>query len=123
VAALRRTRSGPFSLADAHPLQDVLDALAQGDLGALPAVSLPAALAHLDQIVLSEAAAHDLRLGRKLAWEVVAAGGSARRLCLLDPAGALVAVAEPRLDGTARTLRVFGRGLGRGLGRSSAVLH
>jgi hypothetical protein len=50
---------------------------------------------------------------------VVAAGGTARRLCLLDPAGALVAVAEPRPDGMARTLRVFGRDSG----RSSAVLH
>jgi tRNA pseudouridine55 synthase len=107
VAALRRTRSGPFSLVDARPLQDVLDALAGGDAGALPAVSLPAALAHLDHRVLSEAAARDLRLGRKLAWEVVAPGGTAGRLCLLDPAGGLVAVAEPRADGMARTLRVF----------------
>jgi hypothetical protein len=57
--------------------------------------------------LLSEAAARDLRLGRKLAWEVVAAGGTAGRLCLLDPAGGLVAVAEPRADGMARTLRVF----------------
>jgi len=37
------------------------------------------------------------------------------RVCVIDPAGALVAVAEPRADGLARTLRVFGQ--------SSAVLH
>ena len=107
VAALRRTRSGPFALGDARPLADVLDALARGDAGALPIVSPPAALAHLDRLVVSEAAARDLRSGRKVAWEAIAARSLAR-ICVLDPAGALVAVAEPRADGTARTLRVFG---------------
>ena len=33
VTALRRTRSGPFALADARPLDEVLAALAAGDLG------------------------------------------------------------------------------------------
>jgi tRNA pseudouridine55 synthase len=107
VAALRRTRSGPFALADARPLAHVLDALARGDAEALPVVSLPGALAHLDRRVVSDAAARDLRSGRKVAWEAIAARSLAR-ICVVDPAGALVAVAEPRADGSARTLRVFG---------------
>jgi tRNA pseudouridine55 synthase len=114
VVALRRTRSGPFALGDARPLTDVLQALATADAGALPAVSLPDALAHLDRRIVSAEAARDLRLGRKIPWGAVGGEGPGR-VCVIDPAGALVAVAEPRADGLARTLRVFGQ--------SSAVLH
>jgi tRNA pseudouridine55 synthase len=115
VAVLRRTRSGPFSLADARPLAEVLDAFATGAAAELPVVALPDALGHLARQVVSEAAARDLRLGRKLPWEAVATGNQPGRLCVVDPTGALVAVAEPRPDGLARTLRVFGR--------SSAIPH
>ncbi len=110
VAALRRTRSGPFALADSRPLADVLDALAGGEREALPVVSLAAALAHLDRRAVSDEVARDLRMGRKLPWERVAGGatgGANPRLCLLDAGGGLVAVAEPRQDGTVKTLRVF----------------
>jgi tRNA pseudouridine55 synthase len=109
VTRLRRTRSGPFSLAAARPLVEVLDCLASGR-GALPAVSLPEALGHLPRRTVSDEVARDLRMGRKLAWEMIAAERphpSRPRLCLLDGAGALVTVAEPRSDGTAKTLRVF----------------
>jgi tRNA pseudouridine55 synthase len=108
VTALRRTRSGPFALADARPLAAVLDGLAAGDQQLLPVVSLAAALAHLDRRAVSDEIARDLRMGRKLPWERVAGDASGlARLCLLDPGGALVAVAEPRTDGTVKTLRVF----------------
>jgi tRNA pseudouridine55 synthase len=107
VTALRRTRSGPFSLADARPLVDVLAALTTAELP-LPTVSLAAALGHLERRTVSEAVARDLRLGRRVPWATLGAVGADSRLEILDQAGALVAVAEPRGDGTVRTLRVFG---------------
>jgi len=107
VTALRRTRSGPFALTDARPLDEVLDALWGGG-PALPVVTLAAALAHLDRRAVSDEVARDLRMGRKLPWERVAGETPAlARLCLLDGGGSLVAVAEPRTDGTVKTLRVF----------------
>jgi tRNA pseudouridine55 synthase len=109
VTALRRTRSGPFSLAEARPLDEVLAALAEGDAAALPAVAPAAALAHLAPRTVSSALAADLRAGRKVGWEAVAGvGQDETRLCLLDGSGDLLAVAEPRRDGSVRTLRVFG---------------
>jgi tRNA pseudouridine55 synthase len=109
LAALRRTRSGPFSLAAARPLDDVIAALGGADGAPLPAVSPAEALAHLVPSTVSQAQAADLRAGRKVGWEAIAgAAPDATRLCLLDPSGALLAVAEPRQDGSVRTLRVFG---------------
>jgi len=109
VSALRRTRSGPFSLAQARPLDDVVAALAGGDPADLPAVAPAAALAHLAPPPVSTELAADLRAGRQVGWDAVAGGDpNCNRLCLLDPSGALLAVAEPRRDGTVRTLRVFG---------------
>jgi tRNA pseudouridine55 synthase len=108
VTALRRTCSGPFSLIDARPLAEVLDGLVAGEGATLPIVSLAAALAHLERRAVSDEVARDLRLGRKLPWERVAGETPAlARLCLLDGVGGLVAVAEPRSDGTVKTLRVF----------------
>jgi len=112
VTALRRTRSGPFTLAEARPLDQVVASLTDG--GELPAVSLAAALGHLERVVVGDAVAHELRLGRRVRWETLGgpptliSDGLAGRVEILDPAGGLVAVAEPRDDGTVRTLRVFG---------------
>jgi tRNA pseudouridine55 synthase len=113
VTALRRTRSGPFSLLQARPLAEILEALRQRSPGApeLLLVSLPAALRDLPQHGVDAATARDLRAGKRVAWEAVVGGstGSAeRRVCLLDPDGDLIAVAEPRPDGLVKTLRVFG---------------
>jgi tRNA pseudouridine55 synthase len=117
VTALRRTRSGPFSLLQARPLAQILEALTQqsspGSAGSaeLLLVSLPAALRDLPQHGVDEAMARDLRAGKRVAWEAAVGGstGSAEpRVCLLDPAGDLIAVAEPRPDGLVKTLRVFG---------------
>jgi len=124
VVELRRARSGPFGLGDARPLDEVLAALAAGDVDRLPAVSLPAALGHLERRTVGDVAARDLRLGRKVPWEAVAgAGAAAGRLCLVDGKGDLVAVAEPRPDGRVRTLRVFGCEPAPPQARSSVVLH
>jgi tRNA pseudouridine55 synthase len=103
VTSLRRTRSGPFSLADAQPLDDVLAALAAGETARLRPVELPDALRHLERRVVTDGVAHDLRLGRRVPSDTSTTG----RLCLLDARGKLVAVAEARPDGILATLRVF----------------
>ena len=113
VTALRRTRSGPFSLLQARPLPEILEALirsAKGSSGSsgLLLVSLPAALRDLPQYGVDEPTAKDLRSGKRVAWEAVTGGSIEPRVCLLDPAGDLIAVAEPRPDGLVKTLRVFG---------------
>jgi tRNA pseudouridine55 synthase len=110
VTALRRTRSGPFSLLQARPLAEILEALTRGSSGLL-LVSLPAALRDLPQHGVDEPTARNLRAGKRVTW-AAATGGStgsmAPRVCLLDPTGDLIAVAEPRPDGLVKTLRVFG---------------
>jgi tRNA pseudouridine55 synthase len=113
VTALRRTRSGPFSLLQARPLPEILEALMRSSRGSsgssgLLLVSLPAALRDLPQHGVDEATARDLRSGKRVAWEAVTASSTEPRVCLLDPAGDLIAVAEPRPDGLVKTLRVFG---------------
>ena len=107
VTALRRTRSGPFSLAEARPLDDVLSALAAGDVQSLPMVSLAAALGHYPQRAVDDALARDLRTGRKVPWAAATGSSTEPRVCLLDREGELITVAEPRPDGLVRTLRVF----------------
>jgi tRNA pseudouridine55 synthase len=107
VTALRRTRSGPFSLAEARPLSEILEALRGRSSAALPTVALAAALRHYPQHAVDEAMERDLRNGKRVSWEEATAGSSEPRVCLLDASGQLVAVAEPRPDGLVRTLRVF----------------
>ena len=116
VTALRRTRSGPFSLLQARPLPEILEALVRGSRSSdsapdLVLVSLPAALRDLPQYAVDEATARDVRSGKRVSWSAATGGGSgstASRVCLLDPTGDLIAVAEPRPDGLVKTLRVFG---------------
>ena len=108
VTALRRTRSGPFSLAEARPLDEVLARLANAEAGAeaLPLVTLPDALRHLERRVVTDSVARDARFGRRIVLEA-GETPSDRRLCLLDGQGKLVAVAQPRADQTLELLRVF----------------
>jgi tRNA pseudouridine55 synthase len=105
VTALRRTRSGPFSLAEARPLDEVLAALTDR-AGALPLVELAAALGHLEQRVVDATVARDVRLGRRIVLET-GEGPPGRRLCLVDGQRKLVAVAQPQADGKLDLLRVF----------------
>jgi tRNA pseudouridine55 synthase len=105
VTALRRTRSGPFSLAAAQPLADILGGLGSGTPPAL--MSLPAALAGHPTVRVEDALVRRLRAGQRVAWTLLG-GAPEARVCVLDPDGELVAVAEPRADGLVRTLRVFG---------------
>jgi len=107
VTTLRRTRSGPFSLAEARPLDAALAALAAGDPAALGLIDLADALRHLERRVVADPIARDVRLGRKIRLEGSEPMGY-RRLCLVDGAGKLVAVAQLREGGALELLRVFG---------------
>jgi len=118
VTALRRTRSGPFSLAEARPLDEVLATLADptADPAALPLVEPAAALRHLEQRVVADDVARDVRLGRRIVLETGEVAAD-RRICLLDSRGKLVAVGQLRHSGqdagqggpdrTLELLRVF----------------
>jgi tRNA pseudouridine55 synthase len=110
VTALRRTRSGPFSIDAARPLATVLAALVEGRPADLPIVEPAAALRHLERRAVDARTANDLRVGRQIPWGTIAADDVPTPVCVVDGAGALVAVAERRPDGLARTIRVFGRG-------------
>jgi tRNA pseudouridine55 synthase len=111
VAALRRTRSGPFALAEARPLDAVLAALAPGSAAPLPVVSPADALAHLPRCEVDATGAKTLEQGKRLPWTALSGAPDpegAPRVRVLRPGGTLLAVAEPHQDGTVRTLRVFG---------------
>ncbi|HVY39635.1 MAG TPA: tRNA pseudouridine(55) synthase TruB [Polyangia bacterium] len=105
VTALRRTRSGPFALDRARPLDQVLAALASG--AELGLVSLADALVHLPAVTADDALARRLRAGQRVAWSALT-DAPPGRVRVLDPSGELIAVAEPRPDGLVGTLRVFG---------------
>jgi tRNA pseudouridine55 synthase len=111
VTALRRTVSGPFSLAAARPLEEILAALETDRTAALPAVSLVDALGHLERRIVGDALARELRMGRRISYAEVAGAGEVpapARLAVVEQGGGLVAVVESRPDGTVRSLRVFG---------------
>lgn len=104
LSALRRTRSGPFSIETALSPQDVERRLRTG--APLPWLAPAAALAHLPAVTLDEAAALALRQGRRApAGDVAAGEGGLVRA--LGPDGALVAVARREADGWLRSRRGF----------------
>lgn len=100
LLALRRLASGRFTVADAHPLTDVIDAAGAGRLQEL-ALSMAEAVAELPRVELDDRATEDLRHGRPLPQT-----GHAGPVAALDPAGRLVAMVEDR-DGAARPLAVL----------------
>jgi tRNA pseudouridine55 synthase len=111
VTALRRTRSGPFALAQARTMDDVLAALAAGERAspALPLVEPAEALGHLERQVISDELAGDVRMGRRTALAALQPGAATgdRRLCLLDGRGKLVAVVRASNGAVIEILRVF----------------
>jgi tRNA pseudouridine55 synthase len=102
LAALRRTASGPFTLAQAIPLAEVED-LGRGDPAALRARLVPVeeALGFMPAVHLTSEQLRDVSHGRAL--RVAAPAPLARALA---PDGRLVALLEPAGDGT-RPIRVF----------------
>jgi len=109
VTALRRTRSGPFTLAQARPMDEALDRLATGNLDSLALVEPAEALRHLEQRVVTDDLARDVRLGRRVPLEGVEGADAKgdRPLCLLDGRGKLVAVVRPVAGAPLEILRVF----------------
>jgi tRNA pseudouridine55 synthase len=107
LAALRRTRSGPFGLEHA---------VAPGALSMrpLPVVSLTDALSHLPRVEVSPDAALALARGKRISWAQATSLGdalaeSADLVCILAPGGDLLAVARRGETGEdlIRTIRVF----------------
>jgi tRNA pseudouridine55 synthase len=115
VTALRRTRSGPFSLAAARPLDEVLAAFgaepARAELGL---VRLEDALGHLPRCSADDVGTLMIEQGKRLpVTSLAGAPASAQpsvdgRFCILRPDGRLLAVATVQADGTIKTERVFG---------------
>jgi tRNA pseudouridine55 synthase len=100
LTALRRTRVGPFTLADAVPL----DALRPDT----PLRSLADAVAHLPTLRLDPDECRAVREGKSRRVAALPAPSDAPRVRLLDGTGALVAVAGRAAPGAPLTLeRVF----------------
>jgi tRNA pseudouridine55 synthase len=106
VTALRRTRSGPFALDAALPLDEALAALAAPG-GPVPLVAPADALGHLPRCTVDADLERSLEQGKRPPWEALG-GLPPGRVAVLRQDGRLLAVAEPRPDGTVGTLRVFG---------------
>ena len=116
MTALRRVRSGPFAIADAVPLADIL---AEGgrEMVRQRLIGNTAALAGLPSVTVDDATARRVRNGAQICdGDIVdmqhrdLAPGTP--LCVLDPDRALVAVAQLRESADAgapacKTLRVF----------------
>ena len=108
LETLRRERVGDFTVTGAVPL-DVIEQ--EGVAAASRLVPLERVLLHLPGIVLTERGTRRACHGNPLGPEDVAAGlpeaRPAGRLRLLDPAGALLAIAEPRENGSLRPVIVL----------------
>lgn len=112
VTALRRTRSGPFGLAGARPLDEILADLAEAREPELQIITPANALSHLPRCAVDATGTRMLEQGKRLPWDSLSESPPRTRVRIVRPDGRLLAVAEPREDGTVRTLRVFGVGPG-----------
>jgi tRNA pseudouridine55 synthase len=112
VTALRRTRSGPFGLGGARPLDEILADLAEAGDREIPVITPADALSHLPRCAVDATAARMLEQGKRVPWDSLGESPPRGRVRIVRPGGQLLAVGEPREDGTIRTLRVFGVGQG-----------
>ena len=106
VSELRRIRSGAFSIADAHPLDEVIRALERGADAGL--ISMRAALATLPEVVIDPLLESRLRHGDSRILDRLSPEGA--ELFKVIPRGKLVAVARSTSPITAAIVRVFGAG-------------
>ncbi|HVA84446.1 MAG TPA: tRNA pseudouridine(55) synthase TruB [Candidatus Binataceae bacterium] len=104
LAELRRLRNGSFTLEQARPLTEVLDALAAKDPSGM--IGMREALATMAEAEADSAQVRRLRNGDSRALYGLAPEGA--KLFKVVSASALVAVAEATSRVTARVLRVFG---------------
>ena len=86
LTALRRTRVGPFDVADAADLDSLADAA--------PLTPADAAAAILQPLVVTEDDARDLRHGKRLGDQAARLDGALA--AAIDPDGALVGIVEKR---------------------------
>jgi len=102
---LRRTRNGAFSIADAMPLADILEAL---DFGAPPVrlISLRDALVGLPEVVVDAIAEKRLRNGDSRALDSQVPPGSPL-FKVISPSSELIAVARATSRVTAIVERIF----------------
>lgn len=109
LVALRRTRSGPFSLEQAVTLEELARRVAAGE--PVPTLPLLQALAHLPQIPVDEPVARALGFGQRVDWNLVAAGRtSSGPVAAVRPSPegpSLIAMVARDEDGTAKVLRGF----------------
>ena len=104
LAELRRLRNGSFTLEQARPLPEVLDALAAKDPSGM--IRMREALATMAEAEADAIQVRRLRNGDSRALDGLAPEGA--KLFKVVSAGALVAVAEATSRVTARVVRVFG---------------
>jgi tRNA pseudouridine55 synthase len=105
LSGLRRTKSGPFALAQAQPLEQLEDELAKGQGPQL--ISLADALAHLPAITPPDDVAAALWQGKKLPAATLGMGDpAASQLRVLRRDGSLLVVARIEA-GVVRTVRGF----------------
>ena len=108
---LRRTASGPFSLAQAITLDELRARIAEGR--ALPMLSALDALAHLPRVTVDASQALVLERGQPMAWDALSRGRdlSGPVCAVLDgPAGwSLVAIVAEDGAGGVKILRGFRR--------------
>jgi tRNA pseudouridine55 synthase len=102
LTALRRTRSGPFEIGEALPLDTPGD-----EMAARLVTVAHAATRALPETRLTETGVRDARFGRAVRVEDVTWGGGAGAHAWLDGEGQLVAVGERAEDGTGRVIRGF----------------
>ena len=108
---LRRTASGPFTLAQAITLEDLQARVAEGR--ALPLLSLLDALAHLPRVTVEDSQAQALEHGQPMAWHALSAGrdlGGPVCAVIEGVAGpSLVAIVVGNEEGGVKILRGFRR--------------
>jgi tRNA pseudouridine55 synthase len=108
LTALRRVASGPFHLAHALALDELLRRIESGD--PLPAIAPGDALAHLPAVDVDDATANTLRWGQRLAWTALVGAPETGSVRVLGRDRRLVAVVEPAEGGAVRILRAFNVG-------------
>jgi tRNA pseudouridine55 synthase len=102
LVALQRTASGPWSLADAHSLSEVVQAAPDAFMQICEPMG--AALEFWPAVTLDEVQVARVLAGRAVdlsSTQAALVGVLPPRVRLLDQAGALVALARPALPGTA----------------------
>jgi tRNA pseudouridine55 synthase len=103
MTALRRTRSGPFTIAQATPLEKLSKAFVEPP---------PAALPDWPRVEVEAALVHRVRNGQRLlVSDLGVALPASTRIRLVTPKGHLLALGEVSAEGAVRSLRGFNYGL------------